>query len=659
MNKHGGQDNNIKINFIEDFSVTTNFMGPSISGLEYLKSNLSEINHYPPQTYEPYKQYLYDFYFKNTNLSENLIQPYLLLGNGASELVDIIIRCIPNGDWKPSKFDVQYLEYERSCTNTKRKKLNYDDPNAILTCIINPNNPTGDYMKLQELKEYISQYCSNDSYVLVDESMQYWIGPDFREQSLMTQLNWIKQIKSERNITIIIIHSMTKFWSCTGIRLGDAIVYDKNLYELILDYQNPWSVNILALKYLEKCITNEEYMIQTWNNTSTYRKNQITKLKSMFIGFDFYGEEFLSWIWIDTGSQIMAKLFYDACKFGGTPIRIGSVGYNKPTFIRMAVRKPEYFEKLLKNVEHLLELNYININHKNHIQTKTNLIKSFEWIDPKILLPHEKFIIERQTRLFDYLINIDNVKTICAIIADADTNIIIDGHHRLSVFEKMGLEKVPVIFVNYSDPDIIVHPFKNTTKNDVINAGLNKNYLEPKSTMHMITDIKSEQYPIICISPLCHIKDSIININHLADFISKQLVVYTDGIYDLFHAGHIRSLNYCKNMFPNVYLIVGIISDKVAQDYKRKPIYSESERYKIISNIKSVDKIIEDAPLIITEEFMKIHNIDLVVHGFSNPEDAAKQSDFYEVPQRLNKFKEIPYNYGVSTTEIIEIIKKY
>ena len=287
MNKHGGQDNNIKINFVEDFSVTTNFMGPCEYGLEYLKSNLFEINHYPPQSYEPYKQNLYDFYFKDIDLSDHLIKPYLLLGNGASELVDIIIRCIPSGDWKPSKFDVQYLEYERSCINTNWKKLNYDDSSAILTCIINPNNPTGDYLELHELTAYIEKYCSNNSYVLVDESMQYWIGPNFREQSLMTQIEWIKKIKSERNITIIIIHSMTKFWSCTGIRLGDAIVYEKNLYELILNYQNPWSVNILALKYLEKCIVDEKYMNKTWNNTLIYRKNQIEKLKSMFIGFDF------------------------------------------------------------------------------------------------------------------------------------------------------------------------------------------------------------------------------------------------------------------------------------------------------------------------------------------------------------------------------------
>ena len=56
-------------------------------------------------------------------------------------------------------------------------------------------------------------------------------------------------------------------------------------------------------------------------------------------------------------------------------------------------------------------------------------------------------------------------------------------------------------------------------------------------------------------------------------------VVYTDGIYDLFHRGHVESFIQIKQMFPNCYLIVGIMDDKVAEGYKRKPIYSEEDRY--------------------------------------------------------------------------------
>jgi len=85
---------------------------------------------------------------------------------------------------------------------------------------------------------------------------------------------------------------------------------------------------------------------------------------------------------------------------------------------------------------------------------------------------------------------------------------------------------------------------------------------------------------------------------------SKPCVIYTDGIYDLFHRGHVESLKKCKSLFEgNVYLIVGVISDNDATNYKRPPIYNEDDRYTIIENIKYVDKIIKGAPLIITEDF--------------------------------------------------------
>lgn len=133
-------------------------------------------------------------------------------------------------------------------------------------------------------------------------------------------------------------------------------------------------------------------------------------------------------------------------------------------------------------------------------------------------------------------------------------------------------------------------------------------------------------------------------------------IIYTDGIYDLFHRGHIESFIQIKSQFPGCYLIVGIINDSDSTEYKRKPIYNEEDRYCIIEHLDVVDKIVKSAPLIITKDFLDEHKIDLVVHGFSNIADSTKQYDFFKVPKSLNKFMEIPYYNKISTTEIINKI---
>tara|TARA_A100001015_G_C14991326_1_gene714092 strand:+ start:1143 stop:1565 length:423 start_codon:yes stop_codon:yes gene_type:complete len=134
--------------------------------------------------------------------------------------------------------------------------------------------------------------------------------------------------------------------------------------------------------------------------------------------------------------------------------------------------------------------------------------------------------------------------------------------------------------------------------------------------------------------------------------------VYIDGIFDLFHRGHLESLRQAKNIYDNTYLIVGVISDEDARDYKRLPIISEVDRLEIIKSIDIVNEVIENAPLVITEDFVIRNNLDLVVHGFSNEEDWLKQKTFFEYLIQSGKFKKINYYQETSTTSIINKIKR-
>ena len=55
---------------------------------------------------------------------------------------------------------------------------------------------------------------------------------------------------------------------------------------------------------------------------------------------------------------------------------------------------------------------------------------------------------------------------------------------------------------------------------------------------------------------------------------------------------------------------------------------------------------------------LKENNIDLVVHGFANDNDWEKQQDFFKYLIENNKFKKINYYDKISTTDIINNIKR-
>ncbi|OVA05629.1 Cytidyltransferase-like domain [Macleaya cordata] len=141
----------------------------------------------------------------------------------------------------------------------------------------------------------------------------------------------------------------------------------------------------------------------------------------------------------------------------------------------------------------------------------------------------------------------------------------------------------------------------------------------------------------------------------------RPVRVYADGIYDLFHFGHARSLEQAKKSFPNTYLLVGCCSDEVTHKYKGKTVMTESERYESLRHCRWVDEVIPDAPWVITQEFLDKHKIDYVAHDslpYADTSGAGK--DVYEFVKAIGKFKETKRTDGISTSDIImRILKDY
>jgi len=141
--------------------------------------------------------------------------------------------------------------------------------------------------------------------------------------------------------------------------------------------------------------------------------------------------------------------------------------------------------------------------------------------------------------------------------------------------------------------------------------------------------------------------------------ICKQLrkegkrIVFTNGCFDLIHAGHIDYLSKAKAMGD--VLIVGLNSDESVRRVKgeKRPILSEHERTFILSNLKPVDYVVlfdEDTPLKLIEELLP----DILVKGADWPIDDIVGADV--VVANGGEVKTVKFLNDQSTSKIIQKI---
>jgi threonine-phosphate decarboxylase len=249
---------------IIDFSASINPLGISERVKTAVMKALQEAHHYPDPEAERLREELAAFH--------GIDPEGILCGNGSTELIYLIPRAL-----KPERVLIPaptFAEYERAVARAQeadhRTLIRFlyleeerdfrIDPEEFIEAmrknacdmafLCNPNNPTGLLMGRDEVLKIAEAASNMECILVVDEAfMDFCPGESV-----------IKAVES--NPYLIVLRSMTKFYSLTGLRVGYG-VFPLHIIETLKGFKEPWTVNVLAQAAAIEALRDIEYAEKT------------------------------------------------------------------------------------------------------------------------------------------------------------------------------------------------------------------------------------------------------------------------------------------------------------------------------------------------------------------------------------------------------------
>jgi len=180
-------------------------------------------------------------------------------GNGAAELINSLMKTIsgsigiiyPTFDEYPNRLNrnciVPYYPKNRNFTYTCEELMEYYDDSGIKALLlINPDNPSGNFIKKNEVLKLAAWAEQKGIRLIVDESFaDFADAPE--SQSLLTEtiLGKYKHLA--------VVKSISKSFGVAGLRLGVIGSADEELIRFIKKDISIWNINSIAEFYLQIC----------------------------------------------------------------------------------------------------------------------------------------------------------------------------------------------------------------------------------------------------------------------------------------------------------------------------------------------------------------------------------------------------------------------
>ena len=284
------------------------------------------------------------------------------------------------------------------------------------------------------------------------------------------------------------------------------------------------------------------------------------------------------------------------------------------------------------------------------MQERLSLVSGLKWVDE--VIPNAPYEITE-----DFMRRLFNEYKIDYIIHGDDPCLLPDGTDAYALAKKVGRYKQIKRTEGVSSTDIVgrILSWGEDAKDDKV-------FLE-SSQAGELDDLNSTQS-----------NNSLSNGGHISHFLptSRRIVqfsngkgpgpnsrvVYIDGAFDVFHAGHVEILKSARQLGD--FLLVGIYADQTVSELRgsRFPLMNLHERSLSVLACRYVDEVIIGAPWEVTKDMITTFNISTVVRGSVAEKNTFLNgnSDPYVVPKSMGIFQMLESPKDITSASIAQRI---
>ena len=237
----------------------------------------------------------------------NILPEHIVVGNGAAELIKSFGEMVTGKTAIPyptfNEYPARFCNSETVEIPVNKDTFEYsvedilktvDDNNATNVLLINPDNPTGHFIKKEDLFRLLNELKSRNVQLIFDESFIDFAEPEVR-------YTLIDETIIEKYPNLVILKSISKSYGVPGLRLGVLVSAKSELVQEVQKNNSIWNINSFA-----------EYFLQIYDKYKSSYKESCDKLAAERIRFSKNLSE------IKDIQVFPSQANYIMCKYTGT-----------------------------------------------------------------------------------------------------------------------------------------------------------------------------------------------------------------------------------------------------------------------------------------------------------------------------------------------------